>query len=387
MKVFKIAVFGLFFITFCITNLFCAEISDGKYILGDQITIRSEILDQDRQILVYLPTGYEISTAKYPVMYLLDGGYHFHHATGIVQYLSGLGMMPQTIVVAIQNIDRNKDFLPTNVEFVPTSGGAEDFLSFISNELIPYVDEHFRTVPYRTLMGHSFGGTFTAYTFLEKPDLFNAYIAISPVMHWDNDLLVTNAETLLKSEYGLYKFYFMTLGDEPDYIPAIEKFNKLIETKSPKNLDFSYTYMPEENHGTIPHRTIYNALEKLYNGWALPRDVNEQGLAAVDAHYKKITEKFGYDNPTPELVINMLGYNHLGKKEFEKAIEVFQENVKRFPVSANVYDSLGDAYENNEQFELAKKNYAKAFELAKDDDPAKNIFQQNLKRMQEKLGD
>jgi predicted alpha/beta superfamily hydrolase len=387
MKFFRFVVIVFFIIFISVGSLFCAEIKDDKYILGDQITIKSEILDQERQILVYTPTGYETATSNYHVLYLLDGGYHFHHASGIVQYLSGLGMMPQTIVVAIQNIDRNKDFLPTNTEEVPTSGGGAEFLDFISDELIPFIESEFRTVPYRTLVGHSYGGTFTAYTFLENPELFNAYIAISPVMHWDNDLLITKAETTLQEKYNKNKFYYMTLGDEPPYIPSITKFTELIDSKSPKNLDFSYTHMPEENHGTIPHRTIYNALEKMYNGWALTREINEQGLAVIDDHFKKITVKFGYDNPTPELVINMLGYNYLMNKEYVEAIEVFQENVNRYPNSANVYDSLGDAYENNEQFELAKENYAKACELAKKDDSTLVIFKQNLKRMTEKLGE
>ncbi|RLC52475.1 MAG: hypothetical protein DRI23_02660, partial [Candidatus Cloacimonadota bacterium] len=253
------------------TSLFSTEIKDGQYILGEQITIKSKILDQERQILVYTPTGYKTATVEYPVMYLLDGGYHFLHTTGIVQYLAGLGIIPQTIVVAIQNIDRNKDFLPSNTKDIPSSGGAPEFLSFISDELMPYIDENYRTVSYKTLVGHSFGGTFTAYTFLEAPDLFNAYIAISPVMHWDNDMLITKAETALKEKYDTYKFYYMTLGNEPSYLPAIGKFVALVDTKFPENLDFSYTHMPEENHGTIPHKTIYNALEKLYKDWALPR--------------------------------------------------------------------------------------------------------------------
>ncbi len=369
------------------TSLFSTEIKDGQYILGEQITIKSKILDQERQILVYTPTGYKTATVEYPVMYLLDGGYHFLHTTGIVQYLAGLGIIPQTIVVAIQNIDRNKDFLPSNTEDIPSSGGAPEFLSFISDELMPYIDENYRTVSYKTLVGHSFGGTFTAYTFLEAPDLFNAYIAISPVMHWDNDMLITKAETALKEKYDTYKFYYMTLGNEPSYLPAIGKFVALVDTKFPGNLDFSYTHMPEENHGTIPHKTIYNALEKLYKDWALPRDINKKGLTAVDEHYKKISKKFSYDIPTPESVINMLGYDYLMNEDVETAIEVFLENVKRFPASANVYDSLGEAYEKNEQFMHAKENYAKACELAKEDDPNSKIFKVNLERMQEKLGD
>ena len=97
-----------------------------------------------------------------------------------------------------------------------------------------------------------------------------------------------------------------------------------------------------------------------------------------------ILEKYSYEIQTPEFAINMAGYNHLAKEEIEKAIEVFLENVKRFPASANVYDSLGDAYGENEQFELAKENYSKACELADEDDPNLNAFRKNLERMQEK---
>ncbi len=370
-----------------LTTLLWAENDDNKIIIGETITIKSEVLDQERQMLVYLPDGYEDSAIEYPVLYLLDGGYHFHHVSGIVQFLSSRGLMPQTIVVAIKNIDRNKDFLPTYVERQPTSGGAKEFLTFISDELIPYIEENFRTTPYRILVGHSYGGTFTTYTFLEKPDTFNSYIAISPYLHWDNELLVTQAETALKSSYDKYKYLYMTLGDEQAYVPAIDKFVSIVETKSPENLEFTYTQMIKETHGSIPHLTVYNGLEKLYSGWNLPQEKYEEGLAAIDDHYKNISEKFNYEIKTPEYAINMLGYNYLLKEEFEKAIEVFQENIKRFPASANVYDSLGEAYENNEQYELAKQNYEKACELAKEDDPNLNVFKENMERMQKIFAD
>jgi len=75
------------------------------------------------------------------------------------------------------------------------------------------------------------------------------------------------------------------------------------------------------------------------------------------------------------------------KNEFDKAIEIFQENVKRFPASANVYDSLGEAYENNKQFKLAKENFARACELAKKDEPNYDVFKKNLERVQKKLAE
>ncbi len=376
-KLFTVAIIILF-----LTTLLWAEKGDEAITLGKTVTIKSEILDQEREMLVYLPDGYENAATKYPVLYLLDGGSHFLHVSGVVQFLSSRGLMPQTIVVAIKNIDRKKDFLPTNIERVPTSGGAENFLKFISDELITYIEDNFRTTPYRTLVGHSYGGTFTTYAFLEKPDTFDSYIAISPYLHWDEQFLVTKAETILPSSYDKNKFFYMTLGDEPPYIPAIDKFVSFIETKSPENLEFTYTQMIKETHGSIPHLTVYYGLEKLYGDWNLPQAKYEEGLIAIDNHYKNISEKFNYDIETPEYVINMLGYNYLLKEEYEKAIEVFQENINRFPASANVYDSLAEAYENNEQYELAQKNYAKACELVKEDDPNSSVFKKNLERMQ-----
>ena len=136
---------------------------------------------------------------------------------------------------------------------------------------------------------------------------------------------------------------------------------------------------------SIPHRTIYNALEKLYDGWTIPEGIDEKGLAAVDEHYRKISQKYSYDIPTPEYMINLLGYQYLGQDKVENAIEVFKENVVRFPDSANVYDSLGETYEKNEQLELAKENYTKACELVTEDDPNYDIFNDNLDRIKELL--
>lgn len=384
MKKFR-SIFIIILLTIILGNLYSAELIDGKYILGEQLTLKSEILGQIRKLLVYVPTGYDDTTVEYPVLYLLDGGFHFHHVTGIVQFLTGQGMMSPTIVVAIQNIDRNKDFLPTKNDIAPTSGGGSDFLNFISEELIPFIDEAYRTAPYRLLVGHSFGGTFTAYTFLERPELFNAYIAISPYLHWDDEMLIKKAENSLLDTYSHNTFFYLTLGDEPPYYAAVGKFNTLIDTLAPENLDYHYVHMPAENHGSIPHKTIYDGLEKIFAGWGLQRETFEQGLAAMDEHYRALSERFGYPIRTPEMTINQLGYNYLMNKEISRAIAVFQENVKRYPGSANVYDSLGEAYENNEEFELAKENYAKAVDLADKEHPNLEIFQQNLVRMLERL--
>ena len=81
-----------------------------------------------------------------------------------------------------------------------------------------------------------------------------------------------------------------------------------------------------------------------------------------------------------------MGYNYLANEEVEMAISVFQENVNRFPNSANVYDSLGEAYEKNGQLDKAETNYAKSVEIAEiKKHPNLKIYKQNLARVQKKL--
>ena len=155
--------------------------------------------------------------------------------------------------------------------------------------------------------------------------------------------------------------------------------------KNPKGLDFEYVQLLDDDHGSVPHLIIYDGLFYIYDGWKIDNELYKEGLAAIDEHYKKLSKKYGYEIITPEYTINRLGYNYLANNDMNEAILVFQENIKRFPSSANVYDSLGEAYEKNGQFDEAKDNYAKAVELAEEKKhPNLEIYIQNLERTQKK---
>jgi len=353
-------------------------------ILGKRIALNSKILNEERKVMVYLPDMYNTEGNKYPVLYLLDGEAHFLHASGIVQYLSRLGYIPQMIVVAIENIDRTRDFSPTHVEEFPTSGGAEKFAGFLERELIPYIDKNFHAAPFRVLMGHSFGGTFAVHSLLTQPGLFNAYLALSPYLHYNDSYVINQAEKKLKSVYPEQKFFFMTVGNEETYFEPLKRFSELLKEKSGKSIRFQYTIMNDENHGSIPHLSIYNGLKFIFADWPIAQYIISGGLEPVDNHYKKLSELYGYELKAPEFTINLAGYAMLQRGETDRAIEIFRENVKRYPHSANVYDSLGEAYEKNNQHDLAIKNYLKACERGQQiNDPNTETYCRNLKRLME----
>lgn len=347
--------------------------------------IESKVLGETRSVSISFPAMYKESSQKYPVLYLLDGKAHIEHAISAVNFLSSRGVVPQMIIVAVHNVDRSRDFSPVHDEKIPTSGGAEKFIKFLSDELIPKIEEKIRVSGLSILMGHSFGGTFATYSLLTQPELFDGYIAISPYIHYVDNHLVKEAKTKLKSEYDSQKFFYMTIGDEPAYFDALGEFSSLVKDKSGKAIDFKYVKMPDENHTTIPYLSLFSGLKFIFSDWQLTREVYEEGLDAIDEHYKKVSEKYMMKMKAPENVINQLGYNYLNKKEIDMAIEVFTENVKRYPKSSNVYDSLGEAYEKAGQSEKALKNYQKAVELGlMQNHPNTAVYEKNLKRMQEK---
>lgn len=358
------------------------QAQDGELFSRNQATkIESTILGETRLISIYLPANYKQSEAKYPVLYLLDGGTHLQHASSAADYLSGRGTIPEIIVVAVHNIDRNRDFSPVHVDNVPTSGGAEKFLGFLSKELVPYMDENYRTAGFDILLGHSFGGTFIGYTLLAEPDLFDAFLAVSPYLMYADKLVVNEASEKLKP-FKDTKYFYMTVGDEDRYFETLEEYASIMKEKAGESVEFKYVKMPGENHGTTPYFTVFSGLRFIFSGWGMPPALMQKDLAAIDEHYKKVSEKYGIEVATPELIINALGYRYLQAEDLENAIATFKKNVERYPGSANVYDSLGEAYENKGDNEMAAKNYEKAVKLGqKNGDPNLPVYKTNLERV------
>jgi tetratricopeptide (TPR) repeat protein len=131
------------------------------------------------------------------------------------------------------------------------------------------------------------------------------------------------------------------------------------------------------------------AMRKIYDGWQMARDPETGavagGLKGADEHYKWLSEKFGYSIPTPELLINAIGYQSLGAHP-DEAIATFKANVERYPDSANVYDSLAEAYEKTGHLELAAPLYEKAQALGKqNNDPNAALYAANFTRASDKL--
>ena len=362
------------------------------YAAGNRITIKSETLGEERVILVRTPPGYERGGQRYPVLYMTDGNAQLGHTASAIEFLSRNGRMPEMIVVAITNTDRTRDLTPTNASMwrpdgteakLPTSGGADRFLKFIETELIPKIEKDYRTQPYRVFAGHSFGGLFAIHAFLTRPEAFNAFIAVSPTMNWDNHLLSRKAEEFFKDRKELNRTLFLTLANEGgDARVGFDRFKSILGKNKPKGFEWGAMLMEDEDHGSVVMPSHYHGLRKVFDGWQVSAEIAADGATAVEGHYKQLSAKFGYTIPPPELLMNQAGYQLMGAGKMDEAIAVFKSNVERYPNSANVYDSLAEAYEKGGKLDLARPNYEKAVQLgAQNNDPNLQIYKTNFERV------
>jgi uncharacterized protein len=358
-----------------------------NYGSSDRVTVKSEVLGEERVALVRTPPGYERDGQRYPVLYMTDGQAQLGHTISTIEFLARNGRMPEMIVVAINNTDRTRDLTPTReggepIQF-PTSGGADKFLKFIETELIPKIEGSYRTQPYRVFAGHSFGGLFAINAFLTRPEVFNSFIAVSPSLHWDNQLMCRRAEEFFKNRKELNKILYFTIANEGGAMrEGFDRFKNILAKNSPKGFEWDSLLMEDEDHGSVVLRSHYLGFKKIFDGWQVSPAFARQGVDAVEEHYKKLSAKFGYTIMMPEQLMNNLGYALMGGGKMDEAIKAFKTNVERYPGSANVYDSLAEAYEKSGKLELALPNYEKAMQLGiKNNDPNLPIYKTNFERV------
>jgi predicted alpha/beta superfamily hydrolase len=364
-----------------------------------RLAIKSAVLGEERIVLVRTPAGYESNKVSYPVLYMTDGDGHMGHTASTIEFLTQNGRISDLIVVGVTNTDRTRDLTPVkstdkdpagNLRF-PTSGGADNFLKFFQTELIPEIEKQYRVQPYRIFAGHSLGGLFAIHAMISKPGLFNSYIAVSPSLQWENGEALRRAQDFLKNQKEFKATLFVSLGNEPGPIgESFDSFKDALSKSNIKGFEWQAERMADEDHGSVVLRSHYFGLRKVFDGWQMPRDPDSGalagGLKGVDAHYKTLSEKFGYSIPTPENLINQLGYQFLFQNNPEEAIAAFKANVERYPASANVYDSLAEAYERGGRIDLAEPLYDKARVLGEqNNDPNAAIYKTNYERAHAKL--
>lgn len=346
-------------------------------ILGTKHTLHSNILNEDRGYWVSLPDSYNdkrSSHKRYPILMVLDGNLHFKSIAGVVNYLSSDAYrswkIPEMILVGVQNVDRRRDYTPDKIITVRenNTGGGEKFLRFLEDELIPELENNYRTDPYRILFGHSLSALLATHAYMKEESLFSAFIAVDPSFGtWDEETMDQKLEAVTGRTFKRY-FYLATanwgkrnIRNRDRHVRLYEGLNSKCEGTFPAQMQ----YFENENHASVPPIAFYNGITTIFEGYGISyRDVeNKEQLAQ---HFRSLSQRLSWDFRPPEQLVNQIGYAMLrSRNEVEKgrALDFFILNAQNFPGSYNAFDSLGEAYEMLGDKKKAISNYTKSLEL------------------------
>lgn len=259
----------------------CGEVTIPR---SEILGLESEINDVPYKLYVSVPEGYHDSRKRYPVLYLLDADYSFAIVHNIVEHLDQRDHLRPLILVAIAydgplryKLNRTRDYTPTHSpeggygpEYQKVSGGAPLFLKFIEKELIPFIEERYRTIPGdRALSGHSYGGLFTTWVFLTRPELFDRYIAISPSLWYDDEMIFALEKSARQTDRIApgTKLYLGVGEDENEIMPRdLRRFAELLDQHPREGLEVHSEVLQGETHNSVYPGAFSRGLRWTFDG-------------------------------------------------------------------------------------------------------------------------
>ena len=238
----------------------------------------SVAVGDDFYIYMSLPQGYEATDKTYPVLYILDGDMTYGMAVGIARYLQLGGNIPELIIVGIgygtlkkkEGNMRQRDYSPTEKSGKEgITGGAPDFLNFLTYELFPHIDSTYRTDKNdKAVFGYSIAGLFCFYTLFNKPETFNRYIIGSPYLLWDSGVIFDEEERAAIKFTEINAKVFISVGSEEStekYFNPIDELVTLLEEREYEGLILETKVFDGGTHLICPPEALSYGLISVFS--------------------------------------------------------------------------------------------------------------------------
>jgi len=226
--------------------------------------IQSDKLGASRQLKIQLPRNYDANTEKtYPVLVVLDGDYLFEPVAGMTDYYSYWEEMPEVIVVGVnQDETREDDTLFDEFNSLPTGTGVS-FFEFLGLEMMPWLDNKYRTSNFRIVVGHDMTANFMNFYLMKETALFQGYISLSPDLSPEMDIRLV--DQLSKTQQKI--FYYLATGTE-DIKPlreGTEVLDSQLKVVSNDNVAYYFDDFEGATHYSLVGKAIPNALENIFS--------------------------------------------------------------------------------------------------------------------------
>ncbi|NIM90965.1 MAG: tetratricopeptide repeat protein [Candidatus Aminicenantes bacterium] len=359
----------------------CFAQKDGDdIVIGKYKMIHSHLIKEDRLLLIHLPSEYENTQLAYPVLYLLYGqdiNDYFAEAVIISEKLGSTGEIPPLIIIGVANTNRYRDNLPAKIRGRDDSGGADNFISFFEEELIPYVDRSYRTKDFRILAGPQAGAVFCLYALITKPEFFNAVLSENPFMNPENsEFLYPRTEAFFKNRKSFKNFLYIKCekNERPQDLEYAESLARLLESEKPEGFRFRVEFREPSGYFIAP-LPFREGLRQLFAGHKLPEDFQTNTVKDIIDYYEKLSEEYSFAVDPPSLALTFEGDKLSRQGKIKEAIELFEYQLSLYPKSLNAFWQLGETYRGMGDLEKAREHY-RAFLNIRDTDVA--MIQQRL---------
>jgi len=352
----------LFFLFVALANPVFAQIKYEEF--------NSTKLGESRRLKIQLPRNYDTNTEKvYPIVLVFDADYLFEPVAGNVDYFSYWEDMPESIVVGIMESDtRYDDGNYDDVNYMPADKGA-DFFEFIGLELIPYIDDKYRTAKFIIAVGHDFTANFINYYLFKDPPLFNGYINFSPDLAPMMDSRLAERIPQIPNKI----FYYLATGtdDIKGLMESAEHLNTLLAPLNNKSFQYYYDNFKGATHYSLVGRGIPNALEKIFSVY---RPISKQEFNDVllkmntPIHqylvdkYKTIEDLFGLTNSIRVNDFIATATAAEKKHQWESLREIGTMAKKQYPKTVLGDYYLGRYYEETGDTKKAMRTFQGAFD-------------------------
>jgi predicted alpha/beta superfamily hydrolase len=231
---------------------------------------------REYHLSVALPEGYRTSTQAYPVIYVLDGDVFFGMAAGLTPLSQWFWGVPELIIVGISyGIDsydhwaqvRERDLKVPEVRDAPPDSAANLFLEALTQEILPFIDANYRTMPSdRGLYGYSSSGFFVLYALVHAPHAFRRYLSGSGDLYIAGPYVMQHDAELAGRDATSPIQLYLSAGElEDDQFPYFDQLVALFEQGTYPGVTLTGEIYPGERHGAEGVALTYlHGLRMLY---------------------------------------------------------------------------------------------------------------------------
>ena len=240
-------------------------------------TLKSKYVGQDYSINIFFPKDYSKEDKRYPAVYVLDAEYNFGCVAYIARRLIKNEDIPKILLIGIAyDTDyedyydkRFRDSTPESRIDGRNSGGVDKFTQFIEKELIPFIDQNYRTIPGdRAIVGHSITGFLGCYALFRHPGLFNRYIIVSPSLWFSDGIIFEYEEKFFSDRNELEASFYLAVGaDESQRMKDVAiRLNDTLLKREYSHLKFHFLLVEGENHRSLFPFAFTRGLRFIFSG-------------------------------------------------------------------------------------------------------------------------